>query len=484
MPIDLGGGGGGASFFGQTFEATASGAIADGDPVLLNADGTVSAVSATATLAQPGETMFVVGYATDTVYRYNLGTAFDVSTASYSGQSFDVGPQESFPSAIQFSSDGLKMFIMGYAGDDVNEYALTLAYDITTASYTQNFSVAGQETVPLGLAFSPDGTKMFVTGNAGDDVNEYTLSSAFNISTASYTRRYSVASQVGWATGVAFNTDGTKMFVVDDNTNSVYQYNLSSGFNLSTASYSGNSLSVNAQDTGPQDITFNSDGTKMFIVGDAGNDVNEYDLSSGFDLSTASYSGTSFSVASQDTNPTGLAFGGTLIGPNLTTAENFIGIADGAYADGTTATIQLVGSVDDAQSGLTAGETYYVQTDGSLSTTPDTPEVEAGFAISATEIVVKGAYSNIPVTVPSVPPSGIKSVQRGVFTLNNISSDTETITEVDLTKSFVTSSTNINQNSVDRGLVTTRLSNSTTVSFFRRDGIDIADIAWEVVEFE
>jgi len=46
--------------------------------------------------------------------------------------------------------------------------------------------------------------------------------------------------------------------------------------------------------------------------------------------------------------------------------------------------------VNREQTGLTAGEKYYVQNDGSLSTTPDTPSVEAGTAISSTEILVKG----------------------------------------------------------------------------------------------
>ena len=76
-------------------------------------------------------------------------------------------------------------------------------------------------------------------------------------------------------------------------------------------------------------------------------------------------------------------------GTDLTT-ENYIGISSGAYADGATATVQIVGSVDDAQSGLTAGQSYYVQGDGSLSTTPDTPSVFAGTAVSATKLIVKG----------------------------------------------------------------------------------------------
>ena len=74
---------------------------------------------------------------------------------------------------------------------------------------------------------------------------------------------------------------------------------------------------------------------------------------------------------------------------NLTT-ENYIGISDAAYSDGATATIQIVGSVDDAQSGLTAGRTHYIQNDGSLSTTAANPSVVAGTAVSATKLIVKG----------------------------------------------------------------------------------------------
>ena len=71
-------------------------------------------------------------------------------------------------------------------------------------------------------------------------------------------------------------------------------------------------------------------------------------------------------------------------------ANNFIGISDAAYANGATATIQIAGSVDDAQSGLTAGSKYYVQLDGSLGTSPANPSVIAGTAVSATKLIVKG----------------------------------------------------------------------------------------------
>tara|TARA_A100001201_G_scaffold45142_1_gene46070 strand:- start:4 stop:2562 length:2559 start_codon:yes stop_codon:yes gene_type:complete len=73
---------------------------------------------------------------------------------------------------------------------------------------------------------------------------------------------------------------------------------------------------------------------------------------------------------------------------NLTT-ENYIGITDQAYTNGQDATVAVVGCIDRNQTSLTAGQQYFVQNDGTLSTTAGSPSVLAGTAISATELVVK-----------------------------------------------------------------------------------------------
>ena len=64
-----------------------------------------------------------------------------------------------------------------------------------TTSFVDSFSVALQENNPQGIAFNNDGTKMFVVGFDGDDVNEYTLSTGFDVSTASFVDSFSVAAQ-------------------------------------------------------------------------------------------------------------------------------------------------------------------------------------------------------------------------------------------------------------------------------------------------
>ena len=46
-------------------------------------------------------------------------------------------------------------------------------------------------------------------------------------------------------------------------------------------------------------IEFNTDGTKMFVVGRTNNNIDEYTVSTGFDVSTASYD-SSLDVSSQE----------------------------------------------------------------------------------------------------------------------------------------------------------------------------------------
>ena len=235
----------------------------------------------------------------------SITNAFDVSTAAYS-QSFSVASQDGAPQGVAFNSTGTKMFIVGEDGNDVNEYTLSTGFNVSTASYSQNFSVSSQDTSPRDIAFNADGTKMFIAGRSGNAIYEYTLSTGYDVSTSSFVDSLNIFSQESEVEGLTFSTDGTKMFIVGGAGDEVNEYDLTTGFDLSTASFSQN-FSVSAQETQPFGISFNTDGTKMLIVGATGRDVNEYDLTTGFDVSTASFVD-SFSVSSQATNPNGIAF--------------------------------------------------------------------------------------------------------------------------------------------------------------------------------
>ena len=150
----------------------------------------------------------------------------EVSAAPTFVDSYDVTSEETEPQGLTFNNDGTKMFITGHDGDDVNEYTLSTGFDVSTASFVDSFSISSQETDPMGLAFNQDGTKMFVTGWAGEDVNEYTLSTGFDVSTASFVNSFSITDQDDEPSSLAFNSDGSKMFLVGRENNKVYEYTL------------------------------------------------------------------------------------------------------------------------------------------------------------------------------------------------------------------------------------------------------------------
>ena len=137
-------------------------------------------------------------------------------------------------------------------------------------------------------------------------------------------------------------------------------------------------------------------------VSDSGNSITVestrlvFDVNNGYNWQNklAYIPGSSKTVVSHMSSANGssgrsLVYSSTSQTTNLT-EENFIGISNGVYSDGETATIQIAGAVDDAQSGLTPGQQHYVQADGTLSTTADTPSVPAGTAVAATKLIVRG----------------------------------------------------------------------------------------------
>ena len=239
------------------------------------------------TFNNDGTKMFVSGNAGNDVGEYSLTTAFDVSTATFVDR-FEVVNEDNNPSGVAFNNDGTKMFVTGFTGDNVYEYTLSTGFDLTsTVSFVDSFDVSTHETAPGGLTFNNEGTKMFVVGEDAKKVNEYTLTTPFDVSSASFVDSFDVVGQVWRPRDVAFNNDGTKMFVVGHN-DEVDEFILSTGFDLSsTITYVG-AFNVSTQDDTPTGVTFNNDGTKMFVVGSGSGNVNEYTLSCAFKVTASS----------------------------------------------------------------------------------------------------------------------------------------------------------------------------------------------------
>jgi DNA-binding beta-propeller fold protein YncE len=234
----------------------------------------------------------------------------DLANASYDSVSFSVGGQAASPIDFYIKPDGTRFFVADLATDSIYQYSMSSAWDMSSASYDSiSFSVASQATDPRGVAFKPDGTRMFILDANTDDIYQYSLSTAWDVSTASYDSvNLALSALITIGSGIFFNPDGTKFFIPCRGSDYIYEYDLSSAYDISTASYNSVRINVVSVDNTPEGVYFSPTGDKMFFAG-AGNDaVYQYSLSSNFDLSSATYDSLSFSVATQDTVPSGLSF--------------------------------------------------------------------------------------------------------------------------------------------------------------------------------
>ena len=245
------------------------------------------------------------------------GGAYSLANISYDNVSFSVATQEPGPTGIFFKPDGTKMYVCGVTGvvalgfKKVHEYNLSTAWNPYSATYNQSLSVSSQEATPQGIFFKDDGTKMFIVGNTGDAVHEYTLSTAWDISSGSFVDSTTVSTQTTNPVSLCFKADGTKLYTINLFGSQVYQYDLSTAWDASTLSY--NNVVFDLDDpvnaSAAKEISFNPDGTKMWAMFDGGDRIAEYDLSTAWDVSSASYNSTVGVVSfSQETTPQALFF--------------------------------------------------------------------------------------------------------------------------------------------------------------------------------
>jgi len=221
-------------------------------------------------------------------------TTFDLRAYRNENVSYYANEESTAPKGIFFKTNGLSMYVLDLTTDTVYQYTLSTAWDVTTASYaSKSFSVTSQESSPYNLSFNSDGTSMYIIGISTDTVYQYTLSTAWDIGTASYaSKSFSVTSQESNPFALLFNPTGTIMYIVGVSNDTIYQYTLSTGFDVSTASYASKSFSLSDQFviTSPSGLSINDNGTAIYVCDGSNGSIFEITLSTAYDISTAGYS--------------------------------------------------------------------------------------------------------------------------------------------------------------------------------------------------
>jgi len=95
------------------------------------------------------------------------------------------------PTGLHFKADGTEMYSIDHgAGDDkIYQHTLSTPWDITTGTLTNTFDYTNEFTTAFGLVLTSDGAKMFVVDGTNTLIQQYNLSIPFDLSTAVYANR-------------------------------------------------------------------------------------------------------------------------------------------------------------------------------------------------------------------------------------------------------------------------------------------------------
>ena len=214
------------------------------------------------------------------------------------------------PSDVRFNPAGTRIFFSDFrSGANVLiQFDVDTPFNISTIDFNSKVELATNGDVdniqqPQGFEFNSDGTKVFAINNGGG-FNAHLLSTPYDFSSATRVADdgFNFATDPDPAIGnnraVKFNLDGTKMFLIDVHTNStgrrIIEFNLSTPYDTSTVT-EGNSLTISGTAAILQDFSFDDDGTRMYVIetdtGPGSYFIYVYKLSTGFDITTATFAG-------------------------------------------------------------------------------------------------------------------------------------------------------------------------------------------------
>jgi len=174
-------------------------------------------------------------------------------------------------------------------------------FDITSSQFALDTSINTQDSSSQGIAWNDDGSRLYEVGFSSDNIYQYDLSTPFDISSASFST--SINTQDSFSNGIAWNLDGSRLYEVGQGSNGdIYQYTVSTPFDISSASFS---TSISSQDSFAQGIAWNDDGSRLYEVGNSSDKIYQYTVSTPFDITSASFS---TSINTQDSLPFGIAW--------------------------------------------------------------------------------------------------------------------------------------------------------------------------------
>jgi len=193
----------------------------------------------------------------------------------------------SLPASISWFSNGMSYLIVNSSGvDEVRQYTVPTAYNTTGSTFVTAFSINDQESNARGLYIHPDDTKFYILGTTSRRIFQYNMTSPRDLSTASYSGiDNGFVISLTNPQGFTIAKRGTKVYIVDA-TDNIMAYNMPTPYDITTLSAQIATLSIITNTEDPRDIIIKADGTMIYIGSAFYNTVSRYILKISFNINT------------------------------------------------------------------------------------------------------------------------------------------------------------------------------------------------------
>jgi 6-phosphogluconolactonase (cycloisomerase 2 family) len=240
--------------------------------------------------SENGDYVYLVSGTHNEILKYSLSTPWDTMT-------MDINPVDYFDyssietsiveNGLTFSSNGEYMLISGNTSDTISSIKLSTPWDLSSIDTNSTKSLnktVFSNTDPRSLNLMNDNKTIYVLRGSSTNVQKLILDETPRLTD------YTVSSEFyhghGYSEDVTFSDDGSRMYITAYSGDKIYQYLLSTPWDITTATQEYLYLTTGIEAT-PRALAFSANGSKAYVSGGS-EDGGILSLTTPWDLSTAS----------------------------------------------------------------------------------------------------------------------------------------------------------------------------------------------------
>ena len=220
---------------------------------------------------------------TDTrqIHYYNLATPFNLDDSKVPNNADFILTVSGLTRVdnMEISNDGTIFYVGGSLNTNIIRYTLSTPFDLSTASNAISISNVTNSSELICFEIADEGRKLYVGSGGEGLIRQFTLSTPYDITTRTQTTTLGgfVSSGPG---DPAFSPDGTKV-VFGQRGGNIRGGTCSTPFDLATFTQTH---TLNTSDADPSCAKWNTDGTKLYVRHASPDMINEFTTANPYTL--------------------------------------------------------------------------------------------------------------------------------------------------------------------------------------------------------